>query len=606
MADAAAKSAANQAKRVGKLVCGTDALCSAVAAALLYGRLCPSATMLYSVLGLWRLRRTDKTTKALCDQLLGEMDRPVAIGGIARGGATAHVEWLHLGTMRWDASMQCPVPKLPCPRYSDGGLSVISWAADPDGHQRGICTKHMGGKVLVLGGTAPMDFERELGPKVAHWSPDDGGRDPQTGARLPADLWLPSEIPPPPRGASIAAALPLTDGSIVVFKTDGSASMLSAAVGGGTRPMHSSTWTNLPPMLVARDDPLVGLLPSGHIVVVGGWRSKGWGAQSELPIPDSTGTGHVRQLISAEIFDPKMRTWSRLPNLGTGKCWAGDVKASWSSAGCVLPSGRFAVVGKLVNWLFQTVGAGQALKLAWTAEGQLDPAGSVWEPLPTMGSEWELGPQRQTMDCMEYATGPPASQQDCKDIAHTSLCLGAVAVPGGLIAVGNFPDTIPGQSEMVAASHLYDEATDEWHQLPANMVFPRTSLPGFVTVSHTAFPDAAENMCSPTNEFKAQACSTCGRKFQLAQCPRRRATINREGGSRRLEVNRDMCELHRPRRCKYGCWFTLENKSGTGPQGTCGRCVEGADDPAERAHMRDDYVVPGFVDTDDGEPEPHD
>ena len=100
------------------------------------------------------------------------------------------------------------------------------------------------------------------------------------------------------------------------------------------------------------------------------------------------------------------------------------------AATCVLPSGRVAVVG----------GAG--------ADGLVRTDGEVFDPVKR---EWEpLG----------------------AEMAHAHSNISAVAVVGGVLAMGGVPEIPP---------ELYDEQTRRWLKLPHAMVEPRDGA-GLVSV----------------------------------------------------------------------------------------------------------------------------
>eukprot|EP01046_Picozoa_sp_COSAG06_P015396 COSAG06_NODE_985_length_11197_cov_12.342314_2_plen_506_part_00 len=114
-------------------------------------------------------------------------------------------------------------------------------------------------------------------------------------------------------------------------------------------------------------------------------------------------------LNTAELWDPATQKWTALPPMAHKRAY---------SAACMLPSGRVAVVG----------GAGTDSKARKDGE-VFDPVKREWEPL---GAE----------------------------MAHKHGNIGAVAVAGGLLAVGVNPP------------ELYDEESGRWVTLPHAMVEP--------------------------------------------------------------------------------------------------------------------------------------
>ena len=117
----------------------------------------------------------------------------------------------------------------------------------------------------------------------------------------------------------------------------------------------------------------------------------------------------MTELASAELWDPATGAWAALPPMA---------QAREGAAGCVLPSGRFAVLG----------GEGMVVDdAAWDAEA-FDPVSRAWQPLPPMPRELVAGV--------------------------------AVAVAGGLLALG-------GHNH--AGAMLFDEESGRWFTLPVQM-----------------------------------------------------------------------------------------------------------------------------------------
>jgi hypothetical protein len=160
-----------------------------------------------------------------------------------------------------------------------------------------------------------------------------------------------------------------------------------------------SGWSALAPMLAARAFASIGLLRSGHVIVAGGITR----------LDDSSATA------AAELWDPATNTWSALPPMAHARDQA---------AGCVLPSGRFVVLGG--------VGADGQLR----KDGEVfDPVRRVWEPLPA-------------------------------DMTCERADFGAEAVAGGLLVSG-------GGGDESHAPELYDEESSHWFTLPHQRDAPR-------------------------------------------------------------------------------------------------------------------------------------
>jgi hypothetical protein len=81
-----------------------------------------------------------------------------------------------------------------------------------------------------------------------------------------------------------------------------------------------SSWSAVAPMHTARYGAVGGLLPGGRVIVAGGAKDRGWNGY----------------LATAELWDPETNVWTQLPPMTTTRS---------DAAGCVLPHGRFAVVG---------------------------------------------------------------------------------------------------------------------------------------------------------------------------------------------------------------------------------------------------------------------
>ena len=121
--------------------------------------------------------------------------------------------------------------------------------------------------------------------------------------------------------------------------------------------------------------------------------------------------GYDRVLASAELWDPATGVWAELPPMA---------QARHMAAGCVLPSGRFVVLG----------GVGTDGKKRTDGE-VFDPVRRVWEPLPA-------------------------------DMAVARSDFGVEAVAGGLLV-----------SEGAMQPELYDEQSGRWFTLPHQMEAPR-------------------------------------------------------------------------------------------------------------------------------------
>jgi hypothetical protein len=190
-----------------------------------------------------------------------------------------------------------------------------------------------------------------------------------------------------------AAAAVLSDGRMLVAggfdddKQDLASAEALAADGSG--------WAALPPMATARYGAAAGRLPGDQVIVAGG---------ADDDNNDDNDDGNDGALASAELWDPATGLWAALPPMA---------QARFLAAGCVLPSGRFAVLG-----------GGDTRE---DAEA-FDPVSRAWEPLPPM--------------------------------PHGLVDGAAVAVPGGLLAAGGMNH---------ADAMLFEEESGRWFTLPGQM-----------------------------------------------------------------------------------------------------------------------------------------
>lgn len=156
------------------------------------------------------------------------------------------------------------------------------------------------GRVLVMGGW-PHSTDYAIGsaeiydPATGLWTQTDDLNDPRAGPVLP--ILLPNGKVFIVGGNRCCPYSPYN--SAEIFDPD------------------TNTWTLTTPMSVERADPLATLLPSGVILVAGGWQGQG-----------TTST--------AELYDPATNTWAQTGALN---------KARGSQIGVLLPNGDVLTVG---------------------------------------------------------------------------------------------------------------------------------------------------------------------------------------------------------------------------------------------------------------------
>jgi N-acetylneuraminic acid mutarotase len=226
----------------------------------------------------------------------------------------------------------------------------------------------------------------------------------------------------------------------------------------------TNTWSALPDLPAGRDGAASVRLPDGRTMLIGGVDDNdqvlasvlvlaadgsGW---SDLPsltgpraylsvalVPDGkvlvaggmSSDAADTALDTAELWDPATQKWTALPPMAHKRT---------NPAACVLPSGRVAVVG----------GSG--------TDGKTRKDGEVFDPVKC---EWEpLG----------------------ADTAHHHGNISAVAVAGGLLAVG--------MNSLNPAPELYDEGSGRWLTLPHATVEQRGGT-GLASVPASALVGAA-------------------------------------------------------------------------------------------------------------------
>eukprot|EP01047_Picozoa_sp_COSAG01_P031847 COSAG01_NODE_2278_length_7990_cov_4.925167_8_plen_383_part_00 len=334
------------------------------------------------VVGLWRARQVSVDFRHWCTALLRGLPRPVIVGGRdASGTNVADVHALDWGTMRWETGCAIAVPSLPMPRWNH--LLVAS--------SRGLTV--IGGLELNFEDARPLRWE----PGRRHWQ----------------------ALPAANVDTSCSSVVALTDeralmvGGFELAAYGSTATVLTLATDG-------EEWAMQADMPAAGEIPTLGTLADGRVVAAGG--------QFTTLLTVLTGGNNSRFLASAQLYNPETDSWSALPPMRHARHGAG---------GCVLPSGRFAVVG----------GHGPDHH---RKDGEvLDPVLRTWEPLPS---------------CLNEVSG----------------YLSAVAVAGGLLALSRSGG---------AAAELFDEDRGRWFVLP--------HAPPRVVWDVVTMPAAAVCPCSP-------------------------------------------------------------------------------------------------------------
>jgi hypothetical protein len=325
------------------------------------------------LVGLCRLARVSRAFARWTRGARGAMPRLLLLGGVPCANpkhATASVQAMCMSTLRW----------------CDGGGAIPPPLPEPVASHVAVAGPF--GRVTLVGGydiSARISGSKQNRQAKQAWRWHPGGQ------------W--EKLPRLGTGRDHAMIAQLADGRTLVVggfgnknKPLASAEVLSA---------DGSSWSAVAPMGTARADAAAQALPGGHVIVAGGRT-------------DATGMG---VLATAELWDPGTNTWSVLPAMAHQRFGAG---------GCMLPSGRFAVVGGMTGDGLQTVKHCEAF----------DPIRRVWEPLPGMAVE------------------------------RASRCV--VAVAGGLVVVG-------GRRKYYEhlGCELFDEAGGRWFALPHRQGLPR-------------------------------------------------------------------------------------------------------------------------------------
>jgi hypothetical protein len=290
--------------------------------------------------------------------------------------------------------------------------------------------------------------------------------DPVTGG------WTPASALNATRSGFVAVRL--LDGRVLVTGGDNgwhraysSTKLLDPATG---------RWTATGLLNTARMDPVGALLPDGRVLVAGGLYSEGF--KDEDDFFNRTDWPDVRDLTSAEIYDPKTERWTLTGSL-SGAGSAGDAYA--------LPDGRVLVVGHAWSSDQRDVEIYDPLSGTWSVAGSLVRLpGSASVVLPD-GSLLVIGGTTEVVAADGNASYiPVATVRRFNPNAGTTgevaplpaprtgsvavrLADGRVLVAGGTVQVGNRDAPATG------TALIYDPVLDAWSQAPP---MPFASEPG--------------------------------------------------------------------------------------------------------------------------------
>ncbi|MCP4658988.1 MAG: kelch-like protein [bacterium] len=288
------------------------------------------------------------------------------------------------------------------------------------------------GNVLVAGGTAEETLRSALLSSAELYAPATG-------------TWTTTGSPNHARSLHTATLLAsgkvLFVGGIEGIEWTGSISTVS------TDPLSSAelyapatgTWTAGGPLAEARSYHSATLLPSGKVLVAGGWDER------------------VRSLESAELFDPATGTWTAAGSLG-------NARAGHSAT--LLPSGKVLVAGGIVKGE-KHLSTAESAELydpatgTWLATGSLGnaraghsatllPSGKVLVAGGIVKGEKRLS----TVDSAELYDPATGSWLATGSLGHARASHSATFLPFGKVLVAGGLDR--------SSAELYDPATGTW------------------------------------------------------------------------------------------------------------------------------------------------
>lgn len=406
-----------------------------------------------SLIGLWRLRLVSHGVREAIKAFLVHLPRPCVFGGRHCSGGESVVytdaEMLDLSTMRWQRAW---LPALPGPLCAAGA-----------------CTDGAGG-VIIVGGKAAPDAEASM----CSWRCD-----PSIGAWTPLPALRSPRVQP--------ALLKLADGRVLVAG-GGTAEVEALAMEAESHDgRDGARWDELPELRCKptcsqrRTGTVGGVLLDGRAVLASGCRDtvstseEGW--EGCRPGDD--------EVLCSSVYDPANGSWGVAPRLWTPR---------WDAAGCVLPSGRLAVVGGIFSrsreqngfrevdsTVYQVVDTYVASVEAFDPEinramqvAEADTASTSPRMAQHRWRASELAPSERWTTLPDMSCGPRAG-----------LC--AVPVAGGMLVMGG-RDT----DETLRTAELFDEESATWVELPHPMLRAR-DLAAATTVSPTVWRQWEDN-----------------------------------------------------------------------------------------------------------------
>ena len=409
-----------------------------------------------SVLELWRLRPTCRALRCRAVQALAALPRPTSVGAAHSSDALTEIAAADSAATfgGFPGGPVAVVRKLPALSTSTIALdlSTMLWARAssamapppvPGPHLCGRSAVRMpSGAVVAVGGG---EFPGLLQPLRATstmqiWVPPTSGGGGEGGGGG-GSAWKSAVESPRPFFDAISAGL--ADGQLFI---GGGIDARRPAAGNPPSPTDTTRadtwllsadglrWAELPPMITARWGAACGQLPSGKLVVAGGF--------ALVQAPREPRRKEVAALAEAEIFDFGTNRWSALPPLQLGV-------GGMVTVGCVV-GGRFIAFNGSDGSTAQVFEPAHQPIGYSGCNGHFEPGftKSAWLPLSKPRLPARRGDDSRTV----------------YDAGHPNFC--ATPVEGGLLAV--------------RGTMLYDLPSDRWVPLPV----PVESLPVRSTACH--------------------------------------------------------------------------------------------------------------------------
>ena len=389
----------------------------------------------WGLVGLWRLRAVSSVFRTWVRESLSTRQLH-ALGGVEvqrrwshmtmnspRMTISSSVRTMGLASLTWEPwrgpSRGSPlIPLLPTARYNhtacathDGRLVVAGGDAVGENSELGLQPSAETLQLELASGEAwstvtasGMHFRRRYAASVA--LPD--GRVAVFGGRVPGEA---------ARETWVDLALGRVDecytATAEVLDADGSSWSLIAPMPGGPRGRAAAA-----------------VLPNGMVIVAGG--SSVWDPR----IGDDEWAEDPHALASTEIWNPVTNKWIKAPDMEHARSFV---------SGCMLPSGRFVVLGGLKDSVNVNCEVFNPVMWSWSELPQKDrPYKKGWVDLP-----WS----------------PRALAACARPTPQVAPVPGGFVMVGGGAAMGNL-STAANDSDLLVDDVLYCEESEMWFVLP--------------------------------------------------------------------------------------------------------------------------------------------